>query len=66
MREGNICPNCFQETPESGTCRQCGFDRREEKKNPLGWRNFTGWKAAICWDGRWALEVSALPIRRLI
>lgn len=40
MREGNICPNCFQETPESGTCRQCGFDRREEKKNPLGLPEF--------------------------
>lgn len=35
MKGGHICPNCFQEGLEAFTCCLCGFDRRDEKTNPL-------------------------------
>lgn len=35
MNEGHRCPNCFQGDISTGKCALCGFDRMEEKHNPL-------------------------------
>ncbi len=35
MREEYRCPNCFQGNISTGICTCCGFDRQEEKQNPM-------------------------------